>query len=300
METAFRPNDVCSDEVDDADTMLSTTMTTTLSRIHYGGAVEVSKKSSSSSPQQQQPTSKQQWRSRPVILALIVSATSIIIATQNYKESLRAMLDKHVATFKSNLLEKLKNINEHQGNTGLVIYIIAFALWEGLGLTTAPIESMAGMVFGFRRAIVPNFVGKFSGALLAFGIGRVFLYDRVKAKLRDNEVMGLVEQSIQEKPVRMTLLMRFFPFPELVKNLALAVMPLSVLAFASATFLNQFAFSILWTLVGADAASALDPNAPPSNPVLRIIVLGVAIFGIVGSPAFLALYLNALRKGASS
>ena len=209
--------------------------------------------------------------------------------------STRASFD--MEKFRANLLRTLRDANE-LGFKGLSLYLLGLAVWECFGLTTSFVETLAGMAFDLEKAIFFSFAGKFLGALLAFIVGRLFLAEKVKDFTKENEIFSLIKGSIEKNPISMAFTMRFFPFPELMKNLALSVMPLSIMSFGLATLMNQLPFSILWCMVGAEASKALDPSFSPPSKFLSFCVAGVAIFGIAGSPLILAIYMNSLRSEA--
>ena len=72
--------------------------------------------------------------------------------------------------------------------SGLVTYALSMWLWEiTVGITT-PIETAAGMAFGWTKGILASGVGKIGGAVTAFLIGRFILFDYVHTKLQDNEM----------------------------------------------------------------------------------------------------------------
>jgi hypothetical protein len=67
-----------------------------------------------------------------------------------------------VDDFKSQLLIHLERIN-NQGAIGLFYYILGFSLYELAGLSTVPVESIAGMAFGFKKGAVSSATGKVLG-----------------------------------------------------------------------------------------------------------------------------------------
>ena len=198
--------------------------------------------------------------------------------------------------FKAKLLETLTDINENGGPRGLALYVTFLSLWAACGLTTIPVESSAGMAFGWRKGLILNAVGKMSGSLLAYGIGRIFLEEAVVSKLEDNEIFGLVDQAVTRRPYGTSVMVRFFPFPELVKNLALSILPpVQLGVFVAATFTHTFPFTLLWTWLGCDTVAHMRDDTLTPNKVLAAVLVGVAAFGVFGSPALAALFVRSMK-----
>ena len=116
-------------------------------------------------------------------------------------------------------------INDQRGYLGLLIYIAFLSSWTMLGLSTMPIETVAGMAFGMKKGLSANAIGRISGAVLAYIICHRFLEDYVIARMGDSDLFELVQSAVAEKPFRTTLLVRFAPIPELAKNLGLSILP---------------------------------------------------------------------------
>ena len=198
--------------------------------------------------------------------------------------------------FKAKLLDKLTEINERGGPRELALYVVFLSLWAACGLTTIPVESSAGMAFGWRNGLVLNAAGKMTGSLLAYGIGRIFLEETVVSKLNDNEVFGLVDKAVAKRPYRTSVLVRFFPFPELAKNLALAILPpVQVGVFLAATFTHTFPFTLLWTWLGCDTVAHMRDDTLTPSKVLAAVLVAVTAFGVFGSPALAALFVRSMK-----
>ncbi|CAJ1967372.1 unnamed protein product [Cylindrotheca closterium] len=179
------------------------------------------------------------------------------------------------------------------GTKGQVIYTLSLVLWTMTVGVTTPIETAAGIAFGTKKGIVCNALGKTGGAVLSFVLGRYFLYKYVRSKLKDNELLGLVEESIEENPLGVSLMMRFAPLPEFAKNFGLSILKVPARWFAVAVLLHGVPFTCLWTSVGAETASVMRGGAPSAT--LKILMTGVAWFGLI-SPTVIGLWINSLRK----
>jgi hypothetical protein len=96
-----------------------------------------------------------------------------------------------------------------------ILYVVGMALWETLGLSTIPVETAAGMVFGWTGALLSG-SGKLLGACLAFWLGKTVLRDFVQQKLGDNTFLKLVKSSADGNPPLVACLIKFSCFPETV------------------------------------------------------------------------------------
>ena len=235
-----------------------------------------------------------------------IVAVSVLSLAVWKKEFLVGALQSLKGDFdlKQFFIDKLDTLAGH-GNIGLVVYTVMFALWEILVGVTTPVETAAGMAFGVKKGIICSAIGKMGGAVIAFLIGRFLLFDYFSEKLQDNEMMELVQESIQENPVRVALIWRFSFLPEQIKTFGLSVLPVSLLHYVTAVVLHGFPFTCLWTAMGAEAgALARGTVTTPSN-VFKVLVVGIQIFGFFISPTMVGLWVkslkdrqNAKKKGA--
>lgn len=178
------------------------------------------------------------------------------------------------------------------GVAGLVTYAILFLLWEmTLGITT-PVETAAGMAFGIKGGILASGAGKILGCWLTFVLARYAFADAVREKVKDNELLGLMEESIRETPLKVALLCRFSPLPELVKNAGMGVMPVPNAAFLTSILLHGFSFTCLWTCMGAETARVLR-GLPPSR-ALKLLLTGATWIGF-GAPVLIGLWIKSLK-----
>jgi len=239
----------------------------------------------------------------PVVAAVSVSLLAVLVYVEHGEtvaEFVSSVFD--LERFKSWLLRTLNDLNERGGTRGLVLYIVLLTLWECVGLSTLALETSAGMAFGIRKGLPANVLGKIGGCLLAYALGRVFLEETVRKRLgKDNEVLRLVERSVERKPFQTALMMRASIFPTLIKNFGLAVMPaITPRVYAATTTLYLIPFSVLWTAAGADSAARLRADMAgeiiPANRVLGGCLLLATVFMVVGSPAVLALWIRDMRQ----
>lgn len=189
------------------------------------------------------------------------------------------------------LLVTLDRMNA-AGPAGLIGYAVLFMLWEmTLGITT-PIETAAGVAFGAVPGILASGSGKFLGALFTFLLARYKYAKTVRKKMERNELLSLMEESVEETPFRVALLCRFSPLPELVKNAGMGVLPVPKRSFIASLIIHGFSFTCLWSFMGAETANVLR-GGPPSS-ALKALMTGATWIGF-GAPVFIGLWIKSLK-----
>ena len=114
--------------------------------------------------------------------------------------------------------------------------------------------------------------------------------------MENNEFMVLMEESIQETPLRVALLCRFAPLPEVVKNCGMGVLPVARRWFLASLVLHGLPFTCLWTCVGAETAALLR-GLPPSR-TLKILLSGATWIGF-GTPVLIGMWIKSLKDKQS-
>mmetsp|Transcript_13467 Transcript_13467/g.20481 ORF Transcript_13467/g.20481 Transcript_13467/m.20481 type:complete len:327 (-) Transcript_13467:69-1049(-) len=177
--------------------------------------------------------------------------------------------------------------------TGQAIYVFCMLLWTmTIGITT-PVETAAGMAFGVRRGILCNALGKMGGATMSFILGRNYIYDYVTRKLADNEILQLVQESIQGNPLGVSLLIRFCPLPEFAKNFGLSILPVQTKWFVLAVLIHGLPYTLLWTSMGAETVRVMRGGAP--SLTFGLVLTVVTWFGILVPPPIIGLWIKGLR-----
>lgn len=237
--------------------------------------------------------SEKKWSIRSVSFVFLIALLGL------YKKDLLLGI---LSTWKENyspsqirdiMVPILDGLND-SGIKGQVIYTLSLLLWTmTVGITT-PVETAAGIAFGLKKGIVCNAIGKISGAFLSFVLGRYFFYQYVHKKLQKNELLELVEESIEEHPLGVSLMVRFSPLPEFAKNFGLSILKVRARWFAAAIILHGLPFTCLWTCLGAETASVMRGAMPSST--FKLLMTGVTWFGFLVSPTMIGLWINSLRE----
>jgi uncharacterized membrane protein YdjX (TVP38/TMEM64 family) len=178
--------------------------------------------------------------------------------------------------FQKTIVPILDGLN-NAGIKGQITYTFCLLLWTMTAGITTPVETAAGIVFGVRKGIICNAIGKIGGAVLSFNIGRYLLYKYVHHQLKENELLELVEESIEERPLRVSLMVRFSPLPEFAKNFGLSILNLKGRWFSTAVLLHGLPFTCLWTCLGAETANVMRGGIPSTT--LKLLMTGVSWFG---------------------
>jgi uncharacterized membrane protein YdjX (TVP38/TMEM64 family) len=193
-------------------------------------------------------------------------------------------------------LKMLKQLDEQPKAVSYTTYILGMAVWETLGLSTIPIETASGMVFGWPGFVL-SAVGKLLGAVLAFCLARhSSLASWIQKKLSTNEVLNLLEDSAASHPLRVAFLMKLSCFPETIKNYGSALLfPIQLWMFVLATVVHGGTFSALWTYTGVDMAKRLDMASLPTDQTLQFLLTLALINGFLVSPLAMAYWIKSVR-----
>lgn len=247
------------------------------------------------------PSSQTYNNNKASTIKSILTTTSILtIATLSYlhRDTIQTFFDRE--KFRTAIIQTLNNIAS-KGHKGLLLYAVGFMFWECCGLPTSVVETAAGMAFGFKDGLIGSFVGKTCGSLLAFTLGRTLLSSVVGEKMEENDIFGLVERGVQRHPIRSSLIVRYSPFPQLIKNFALSLTtPVTFPIFLLAISIHGLPFSLLWAALGNDSSLRLRASevgeTMAANVVLNSLLIFVTVFGFVVSPAITGWWLADLRK----
>lgn len=205
---------------------------------------------------------------------------------------------------------------EGSGTSGmlraLALYALGMAAWEMAGLSTIPVETAAGMVFGFAQGATASFCGKLLGATLAFVAGRTILAGRISTHkaFRENVVFQLLNNNdktvegedppVRHPPLLTAFFMKFSCFPELVKNLGSSLIPvIQPWMFVVVTTLHGGFFTLVWTWLGVDSAARMrQASLAVDRPLQATLVLAM-IVGCVLTPISMAWWIRDLKRGAA-
>jgi len=228
-------------------------------------------------------------------VALLVTIPTLAYLLWTFRKPLGAIFSKEKIQSKTlEILGKLDSLPKHYSYAS---YMGGMAIWEALGLSTIPVETAAGMVFGWNAVILSG-SGKLIGAILAFCLGRHgALANWIQSKLASNSFLQLASHSTENNPLMAAFLMKLSSFPETIKNYGAAILsPIKLWMFVLACSIHGTTFSALWTYLGVDTAARLENTNLPLDGRLQFL-LGLALFnGIVISPLSMAYWVKTMQK----
>ena len=240
----------------------------------------------SSKPINRTPPTDLLARAKSAVLVSMVAALCYAAFTN------RQIFKKEVLLERT--LDLLNQVN--QSPRGLVYYILGFTVWECVGLSTIPVETAAGMAFGFHQGVLGSTCGKLLGASAAFLIGRTFLQDWVRERLANNVNFRLSEQEVTYRPIATALMLKYSCFPEFVKNYGSSLLkPIPLWAYVGATLLHGGPFTLLWCYLGMDSHKRMQDHSHPPDPILKAGLIVAGIVGFVVSPLGMAWWIRDLR-----
>ncbi|KAF1325403.1 Membrane protein, partial [Globisporangium splendens] len=143
-------------------------------------------------------------------------------------------------------------------------------------------EIAAGSLFGIPIGVVVSVIGKASGGVTAFFVGRHFLKQHIGVYLQNNfrafQVVGGVLQSRDWRPL---LLVQLSRLPNAVKCYGLAIMDISLWRFFVTAIVGGIPHSLVWTFIGKQTQDILASTASGSEKKLTLPQLLLLIGGIV-------------------
>lgn len=230
--------------------------------------------------------------------ALTAAATvATVLVAYHYRHAWTPFLDKQVIQDKTlSILQHLKSDDDTNAWLPLLLYSAGLTAWEFLGLSTIPIETAAGHVFGFEMAVIASFAGKLAGASMCYALGQQMV--PVESLRRNKYFSRLLDSSTSNSaseqkhhPFWTALLLKFSVFPEAIKNVGSAALGVSFAHFCLATLLQGGTFTVLWSHLGSHGS-----NSAWARPILASCV----VIGFVLSPLNLAWWMRSLqRKGGA-
>jgi uncharacterized membrane protein YdjX (TVP38/TMEM64 family) len=171
------------------------------------------------------------------------------------------------------------------------------AVWELFGMTTIPVETAAGMAFGFRRGFVASAVGKMLGAVSGYVLGKTLLHDFVRSKLQDNKVLKLIDGHVQAQPLRTAFLMRYSVLPEAIKNCGASLFPpLKFWMFVTSIMFHGWLYSAVWTYLGVDTARRLEDPHLPVDLLLKFSISAATFVGMILTPLIMAWWIRDMQE----
>ena len=153
---------------------------------------------------------------------------------------------------------------QSQGFTGVVVVILTEALWITVCLPSTPIELLIGSTYGFGWGFVIDCIGKTSGCVCSFGIGRTVGREPVSHWLersysgRGHRLLKALSLIIATQGWRIVLPFRFAYIPMAIKNYGLSVCTLDWFTFTWTMLVSGTVMSATLVYTGSTARNLVE------------------------------------------
>lgn len=171
------------------------------------------------------------------------------------------------------------------GPWALALYILSVAGTVVLLIPGGVLPMGGGFLFGVAKGTSLFVLGEILGAVLAFGIARLFLGPPLRRYFGANPRLAVMKASLSGEGWRiiaMTRMVPFFPFK--LSNYFFGSMGVPFKAFFWGTLLGTLPLSLLLVYLGSLTASlaTLDQGGFREHPWGAALLLGMGLVGIAG------------------
>ena len=137
------------------------------------------------------------------------------------------------------------------GAAGVIAFVLLEALWTMTTVPSAPLMTMAGMLYGFWLGAAYVLIGNLLGSAASFWLGRVLLRDRVQRwKLRYQELATALSL-VESRPIASVFLGRVSSvFPLTLMGYALGTTSVSLTVYLFGVLLGVLPGAVLYPGIG--------------------------------------------------
>ena len=140
------------------------------------------------------------------------------------------------------------------------IYVVAALLLLPLG---APLNIIAGALFGMVWGVGAVLVGSMLAALAAFEIARHLLRERIKKHYTNKGMSAAIDKALRSEGWKAVALLRLSPvIPFAVKSYLFGVSRVRMRDYLLGTFLGKLPGAIILTALGTTGRAAMDLSGP--------------------------------------
>jgi len=230
-------------------------------------------------------------KKRNIAIGAIITAVIALLGYE-YRVPLSAAFNKEA--LQQNVLKLLHSF--HGDWRGVVAYGCGMAVWELFGMSTIPVETAAGMVFGFKVGFLASACGKLAGAVMGFVLGKTVLKGFIGHRLEKNKTIQLIHDHVNQNPYKVALLLRYSLLPEFVKNCGASLFPpITTLMFTGSVILHGWMYTACWTYLGVDTARRLETPGLPADRLAQFGVLWATVVGMVFTPIVMAWWIRDMQ-----
>lgn len=168
---------------------------------------------------------------------------------------------------------------------GMAILPLLICLTLPLGFPCSLFEVAAGSLFGVPVGAVLSVVGKTTGGVLAFTVGRHLLRTFIRSYLENCRVFHGMCEVLQSCDWKLLLLVQLSGLPNALKCYGLALTEVSTWKFVATAFAGGIPHALVWAFVGkqaqdllsadnadATADSAKTKSKKPATPQLLLLI----------------------------
>ena len=232
-------------------------------------------------------------RNIAIIGAAFVTASLLLIIGYEYRAPLASFFNKEALQHR--VLTLLHSF--HGDWRGVVAYSCGMAVWELFGMSTIPVETAAGMVFGMKQGFLASAMGKLAGALAGFLLGKTVLHGFIGHRLEGNKIINLIHNHVNQNPIKVAMLMRYSLLPEVVKNCGASLFPpIKTWMFVLSIVLHGWIFTACWTYLGVDTARRLETPGLPVDRLAQFGVLWATVVGMILTPILMAWWIRDMQQ----
>eukprot|EP00667_Euglena_gracilis_P010487 EG_transcript_10678 len=190
------------------------------------------------------------WRWKPV-LRLVLAALAVVGALV-----VLGVFQKHLIrqALKSRLAVK------EAGPWGILLVQGIFVVWVVVFLPTTVFEVLVAFTYGFWISLAISMVGKTLGSIATFCVARRFLAARARRLVAGNALMAALLDAAGQHVFSTICLVRMAYIPLAIKNVGLAVFPVSLSMYSISTFLLNLPYALCWSWLGSTADKLVDPK----------------------------------------
>lgn len=158
-----------------------------------------------------------------------------------------------------------------KGLTGELLFVLAGALFTGIGLPRQVLSFLAGYAFGFATGTALAVVATAMGCALSFSYARLLGRDIISSRFPGR--IKKIDAFLSDNPFSMTLLIRLLPAgSNLVTNLVAGVSQVGPVPFILGSAVGYIPQNLVFALVGSGIN--LDPELRISLSVALFVASG--------------------------
>ena len=155
----------------------------------------------------------------------------------------------------------LRSFNDwvgQMGTTGILIFIVVYAVASVLMAPGSILTIGAGFAFGLWKGFLAVSAGATLGASLAFLVARFIARDKIEAIAKRNETFRRIDKAIGEKGAKLIFLLRLSPvIPFNLSNYLYGLTAVKFWPYVLASWIGMMPGTFLYVYIGAAGKAAV-------------------------------------------